>query len=104
LNGHWAAGFLTVTVLSAALWQYLLPVTHEVHAMGIRRRALGRIRTVPWHSVRAYRPLVTGVVLYQRPDPTAIDALRSQFLPYPPDQDELLCAVREYCGHAVELS
>ena len=47
--------------------------------------------------------LSTGIVLYQRPDPTAVDALRSLYLPYPPDEDELLCAVREYLGHAVEL-
>jgi len=103
LSDNWAAGIVAVAVMAAALWHYLLPVTYEIHALEIRRRVLRRARTVPWHAVRAYRPLATGVVLYQRLDPTAIDALRSLFIPYPPDQGEMLCAVRDHLGHAVEL-
>jgi hypothetical protein len=103
LSGNWLAGFVAVAVLAAALWQYLLPATYEVYALGFRRHILGRTRLVPWHAVRSYRRLSTGIVLYQRPDPTAVDALRSLFLPYPPDEDEMLCAVREYLGHAAEL-
>ena len=103
LCGNWLAGTVAVVVLAAALWQFLLPATYEVNALGIRRLVLGRTRLVPWHAVRSYRRLSTGIVLYQRPDPTAVDALRSLFLPYPPDEDEMLCAVREHLGHAVEL-
>ena len=104
LGGSWLAGLLAVVVLAAALWQYLLPATYEIYVLGFRRNVLGRTRLVPWHAVRSYRPLATGIVLYQRPDPTAVDALRSLFLPYPTDEDEMRCAVREYLGHAVEIS
>lgn len=103
LSGTWLAGLAAISALAAALWQYLLPVTYEVYALGFRRSILGRTRLVPWHAVRSYRPLSSGIVLYQRPDPTAADALRSLFLPYPADEDEMLCAVRGYLGHAVEL-
>jgi hypothetical protein len=103
-SGNWLAGLLAGTAVSLALWQFLLPVTYEIYGLGIRRHVLGRTRTVPWHAVRAFRRLAEGVVLYQRPDPTAIDSLRSLFLPYPPDEDEMRCALREHLGHAVELS
>jgi hypothetical protein len=104
LSGTWLAGGGAIAALTTALWPYLLPARYEVSAMGFRRSIFGRTRLVPWHAVRAYRPLSTGIVLYQRPDPTEADALRSLFLPYPVDEDELLCAVRGYLGHAVELS
>jgi hypothetical protein len=103
LSGNSLAGFVAVVVTAAAIWQYLLPATYEVSALGFRRTILGRTRSVPWHAVRSYRPLSTGIVLYQRHDPMAVDALRSLFLPYPADEDEMLCAVQGYLGHAVEL-
>ena len=56
-----------------------------------------------WQAVRAYQLRSTGVVLFQQPDPSAIDLLRSIFIPYPADEDELLCALRDYLSHAVEL-
>jgi hypothetical protein len=104
ISESWMAGLLVAAVLIGAQWQYFVPVQYEVHATGIRRRAVRRIRTIPWYAVRAYRPLASGVVLYQRPDPTPIDALRAVFVPFPPDQDELLCALREHLGHAAELA
>jgi len=53
--------------------------------------------------VRAYQLRPTGVVLYQRGDPSTFDLLRSLFVPYPADEDEMLCAMREHLTHAVEL-
>jgi hypothetical protein len=102
-SGNWWIGLVASAALAAGLWQFLIPTVYEVDSTGFRRSALGRTRLVPWHAVRAYRPCATGIVLYQRPDPTAVDALRSVFLPYPEDEDGLLCAVREHLGHAIEL-
>ena len=90
LSGSWLAGLVTVAALAAALWQFLLPTTYEVYALGFRRHVLGRTRLVPWHAIRSYRLRATGIVLFQWPDPTAIDVLRSLFLPYPADEDEML--------------
>jgi hypothetical protein len=103
VSGNWLLGILAMAALAVAGRQFLLPATYEVYSLGFRRHTLGRTRIVPWHAVRAYRPSATGIILFQRPDPTAVDALRSFFLPYPADEDELLCAVREHLGHAVEL-
>jgi hypothetical protein len=47
---------------------------------------------------------MNGLILFQRPDPAAVDVLNSFFVPKPPDEDELLCAARLYLAHAVELS
>jgi hypothetical protein len=103
LSGDWLTGLVVFAVLAIALWQFFLPTSYEVLTIGIRIYVLGRVRLVPWQAVRAYRTLSSGVVLYQRPDPTIVDALRNMYLPYPPDADEMLCAVREHLGHAVEL-
>jgi hypothetical protein len=103
LSSSWLMGLAAAAGLSATLWQFLLPVAYEIHSLGVRRQALGRTRLVPWHAIRSYQPRTTGVVLYQRPDPTKVDLLRSMFVPYPADEDEMLCALRQHLQHAVEL-
>jgi len=103
LDGGWLLSFAAVAALAATLWQFLLPVTFEINSLGIRRRALGRTRLVPWNAVRAYQLRPTGIVLFQRPGPLAVDYLRSLFVPYPPDEDELQCATQQYLSHATEL-
>jgi len=103
LGDSWLLGAATVVGLAATLRQFFLPINYEVDSLGVRRHALGRRRLVPWHAVRAYQPRPTGVVLYQRPDPTTVDLLRSLFVPYPDEEDEALIALRHYLSHAVEL-
>jgi len=103
LSGSWLMGLLAAVVVALSLWQFWLAVTFQVDAHGLQRRVLGRTRVVPWSAVRAYQPRTTGIVLFQRPDPMPIDALRSIFLPYADDKDETLSAVRQHLPHAVEL-
>jgi hypothetical protein len=103
LGGGWLIGLIAVAALALAVWQYLLPVTYEISSPGIRRYALGRMRLVPWTAIRAYQLRPTGVVFFQRSDPTAVDLLSSLFVPYPSDEDEIVVAIRLYLPHAVEL-
>jgi len=103
LGQSWFIALFAVVALAAAMWQYLLPVTSEICPAGVRRYALGRMRLVPWQAIRAYRWRATGVVFFQRPDATTIDLLRSMFVPYPSDEDEMVVAVRLYLPHAIEL-
>ena len=103
LSGSWLMGMFAVVVVTLSMWQFWLPVTFEIDSQGLRRWALGRPRLVPWAAVRAYQPRATGIVLFQRPDPLPIDALRAIFVPYADDEDETLCAVRQYLPLAVEL-
>jgi hypothetical protein len=105
--GYWGSSvllaILVVVGITATLWQFFMPVTYEIDVLGLRRYALARTRLIPWHAVRAYRLRPTGIVLYQRGDPTKIDLLRSTFVPYPPDEDEALIAIRDHLPHAAEL-
>jgi hypothetical protein len=103
LGGSWLMSAVFAVGLAIALWQFFVPVRFEMSALELRRTALGRTRSVPWHAVRAYQLRTTGAVLYQQFDPCTIDLLRSIFLPYPADEDELICALRQYLPHAVEL-
>jgi hypothetical protein len=103
LGQSWLAGLLAVGGLAVTLWQFFVPVSYKIDSLGLRRSALRRTRHVPWQAVRAYQLRPTGIVLFQRPDPTAVDLLRSIFIPYPGDEDEVLCALREHLSHAVEL-
>jgi hypothetical protein len=102
-GGGWLLASAAAAGLAGTLWQYLLPVSYEIGPLGLRRFALRRSRLFPWHAVRAYRLRPTGIVLYQRDDPTPLDLLRALFVPYPPEEDEMLCAIRERLPHAVEL-
>jgi hypothetical protein len=103
LDGGWLLGLLAAAALALAVWQFLLPVTYEICSLGVRRYALGRMRLVPWSAVQAYQLRSTGVVFFQKDDPTAIDLLSSLFVPYPSDEDEVVVAVRLYLPHAIEL-
>lgn len=103
VSGSWLMGLFAAVVVALSSWHFWLPVTFEIDSLGLHRRTLGRARLVPWSAIRAYQPRATGIVLFQRPDPMPIDALRSIFLPYAEDEDETLCAVRQYIPHAVEL-
>jgi hypothetical protein len=94
---------LAMAGLTATLWQVFVPVRYELGSLGLRRSALGRTTFLAWQAVRAYQLRPTGAVLFTRPDPTAIDLLRSVFVPYPAEEDEALCALREHLSHAVEL-
>jgi hypothetical protein len=103
LGQSWLPGLLAVGGLAVTLWQFFVPVSYKIDSLGLRRSALGRTRVFAWQGVRAYQLRPTGVVLFQRPDPTSVDLLRSIFIPYPADEDEVHCALREHLSHAVEL-
>lgn len=94
---------LAMAGLTATLWQVFVPVRYELGSLGLRRSALGRTSFLAWQAVRAYQLRPTGAVLFTRPDPTAIDLLRSVFVPCPAEEDEALCALRSHLQHAVEL-
>jgi hypothetical protein len=103
VGGNWLMGAAAIVGLAATLWQYFVPSTYEISSLGLSREALGRVRLVPWQAIGSYQPRATGIVLYQRADPTAIDNLRNIFVPHPVDPDDPLCAIRQYLPHAVEL-
>ncbi|MEX0612835.1 MAG: hypothetical protein WD229_12010 [Pirellulales bacterium] len=103
LGGGWLLSTLAVFGLAGTLWQLLLPVDYEVNPLGLRRNALGRTRLIPWHAVRAYQLRPSGIELYRHSDPAKFDVLRGLFVPFPADEDSMLCAMREHLTHAVEL-
>jgi hypothetical protein len=104
LGGGWSLTLMAIAAVAVAMWQFLMPVKFEVTTLGLRRYAFGRVRLVPWQAIRAYQLRPTGVVFFQRPNPSKIDLLNSLFVPYPPDADEMLVAVRQYLSHAEVLS
>jgi len=102
-SSNWPLALIAMAGLTATLWQFFVPVRYELGSLGLRRSALGRTTFLGWQAVRAYQLRPTGAILFTRPDPTAIDLLQSAFVPYPADEDEALCALRNYLEHAVEL-
>jgi hypothetical protein len=103
LGGGWLLSIAAVLALAMVFWQFLLPVTFEITSLGLRRYALRHVRLVPWSAIHAYQLRSTGVVLFQRADPTSIDLLSSLFVPYPSDEDEVVVAMRLYLPHATEI-
>jgi hypothetical protein len=99
----WLFALLMAIGLAITLWQLFVPVDYEIGPVGLQRSALGRTRLLPWHAVQAYQARSTGVVLYQCHDPMTVDLLRSLFLPYPDDPEEMLAGLRQHLSHAVEL-
>ena len=104
LSQSWLLAVASVAGLAATIWQFFVPVRYEIGSLGLRRSALGRTRFVPWRAIRAYQLRSSGVTVYRAPSPAKTDVLRSLFIPYPADEDEALCAIRQHLSHAVELS
>ncbi len=103
LGGGWLLAILAIAGLVIAGWQFFLPTAYVAGPLGIRRTILGRSRLTAWTSIKAYQLRPTGVVLYQRPDPVSLDHFRALFIPYPPNEDDLVGSIREYLSSAVEL-
>jgi hypothetical protein len=103
IGGDALLAVMVAVALCVALWQYFLPVTFEICSLGIRRYALRRMRLVPWQDIGSYQLRLTGIVFFRSPRPIALEILRSLFVPYPNDEDEMIVAVRHYLSHANEL-
>lgn len=102
-GGGWLLAICAAAALAATLRSFLLPTTFEVATLGLRRRAMGRIRIIPWPAIRSYQRLPSGVFLFQSAEPTPLDFVNSVFVPFPEDSEELLVALRLYLPHAVEV-
>ncbi len=102
-DGGWPLAIGAAAALAVSLRSFLLPATFEVATLGLRRRALGRIRILPWQAIRSYQRRPSGVFLFQNATPTPFDWLNSLFVPFPPDPEELLIPLRMYLPHAVEV-
>lgn len=103
LGGGWLLAIVATAALALSIWQFLVPVTYEICSLGVRRYALGRMRLVPWSTIRAYQLRSTGVLFFQQANPNAADLLNGLFVPYPHDEDEIIVALRLYLPHATEL-
>jgi hypothetical protein len=103
IGGGWLITLAAIVALTVCFREFFLPVTWEIGPAGLRRHTLGRTRFMSWHAVRAYQLRATGCVFYHQANPAKLDLLRSAFVPYPADEDEAICAVRQYLSHAVEL-
>jgi hypothetical protein len=103
VSGSWVLALAAALGLAATLWQFFLPVRYEISAAGLRRSVLGRTRLIPWPAIHAFQLRPTGVVFYGRADAVPADVLRALFVPYPADEDEFLCGIRQHLPHAAEL-
>jgi hypothetical protein len=99
----WFVAFIAVAALAITLRSFFLPTHFEATPLGLRRRSMRNVRVIPWPSIRAYQVRATGLVLYQRSDPTAIDLPQSLFVPFPDESADILAATKSYLPHAVEL-
>lgn len=102
-GGGWLLALGAAAALAVTLRSFLLPTMFEVATLGLRRRALGRIRIIPWQAVRSYQRRPSGIFLFQNTAPTPLDLLNGLFVPFSDDPEELLIALRLYLPHAVEV-
>ncbi|HEX3601684.1 MAG TPA: hypothetical protein VHU84_16140 [Lacipirellulaceae bacterium] len=95
---------VAVGALAITLRSFFLPTNFEVTPLGLRRRSLRSIRVIPWQSIRAYKVRATGVIVYQRSDPSPIDLSQSLFVPFPNEFADILLAMKSYLPHAMEIA
>jgi hypothetical protein len=103
VSASWILAVLATAAVTVTMWQFFAAVWYEISPLGLRCKTFGRSRLLAWHIVRSYQLRPTGVVLYRRGQPAPLEVMRSVFMPYPPDADEAILALRAYLPHAVEL-
>lgn len=102
-GGGWLWAIGAAAALTITLRSFLLPMTFEVATLGLRCRALGRIRIIPWQAIRSYEHRPSGVFLYPNAEPTPLDLVNGLFVPFPDDPEELLIALRLYLPQTTEV-
>lgn len=105
--GWWDGGlFLAIFVSGVGLTclrSFLFPVSYELSATGLQRRAFGRLRLIPWQAIRSYQLRTSGVLCFRRDRPTLLDLPGSLFIPFPTDADDVVSALMQYLSRANEL-
>ncbi len=63
-TGRWYLGVLSVGAAVLILWRFLLPVTYELDAQGVRESVGGITRRLMWRQVRRVEQIDTAFVLF----------------------------------------
>jgi hypothetical protein len=63
-TGRWYLGVLSVGAAVLILWRFLLPVSYELDAQGVRESVGGITRRLMWRQVRRVEQIDTAFVLF----------------------------------------
>jgi hypothetical protein len=87
--GNVWAGFTACLALIVCLWRMWLPVQFEFGPRGIAQNYLGRRQRVAWRDIVRCEFQPRGLLLHATDDTTAVGAMRSIFVRYPPQHEQL---------------
>jgi len=83
------AGFAVCLALNVCLWRMWLPVEFELSPRGVVQNYLGRQQRIAWRDIVRCEFQTRGFLLHATDDATAIGSLRSIFVRYPPQHQQV---------------
>jgi len=87
--GNLWAGFAACLALIICLWRMWLPVEFEFSSRGVVQTYWGRQLRVPWRDIARVEFKERGLLLHATEDTTAVGYMRSIFVRYPPQSEQL---------------
>lgn len=90
ITGSVILGLFTFAAFGVSVWRLWLPVTFDFGQRGIVQTCWKRQRRIPWPQVARYEVLAHGVLLSADADRTVLSPLRSIYVRWNKQKDELL--------------
>ncbi|MCR9119446.1 MAG: hypothetical protein NXI22_21140 [bacterium] len=101
LSGDVFTAALVVTGLLLCLWRVWAPVKIHLGPRGVVEDIFGRRWRFSWRSIARYESRRDGLVLFASPEPSPLAPLRSLFVPWRGQREQLETVVDYYLA-AVE--
>jgi hypothetical protein len=98
LSGSGAMGLLSFAALAVSLWRYWIPVVYEFGPRGVAEFVLTRRRRISWRAIARYEVRRRGVLLLADAGHSPLAPLRSLYIRWGRQREELLAIVEYYLG------
>ncbi len=91
-------GCVTLAALALSVWRLWFPVTFDFSSRGVVQTCWKRQRRITWSQIPRYEVLSRGVLLSADEEPTPLAPLRSIYVGWHGQRDELLHLLEFFVG------
>jgi hypothetical protein len=91
-------GVITILALAISVWRLWFPITFDFSSRGVVQTCWRRQRRIPWPQIARYEVLSRGVLLSADEEPAPLAPLRSIYVSWNEQRDELVRLLEFFLG------